>query len=250
MISARDLSVGYPGLPLVEGLDLDIPTGAVLALIGSSGSGKTTLLRTLAGLHRPQGGQVEVLGEAPGRLFGTGRVQYLHQSPALWRHLTVREHVRLGLELVHEPVRPARISAIIEQVGLGGSEDKLPHELSRGMQARLALARAFAAPPEILLMDEPFASLDPLRREQLNHYVQGLREDSRSTIVMVTHDIVEAVRFATMITVFASGTRHPVTLENNSRRPGADPNLLNESEIALRDRITALVRPRAPEVAA
>lgn len=250
MISAVDLSVGYPGLPLIEGLNLDVPAGAVLALIGASGSGKTTLLRTIAGLHRPQKGQVGILGEPPAKLFGTGRVQYLHQSPALWKHLTVQEHVKLGLELVHEPVRQNRVSGILEQVGLGGSENKLPHELSRGMQARLALARAFAAPPEILLMDEPFASLDPLRREQLNHFVQSLREDSKCTIVMVTHDIVEAVRFATLFTVLAAGTIHPVTLKNGSRNPQADPNRLGDAEIALRDRITALVRPRSSEIAA
>lgn len=250
MISAVNLSVGYPGLSLIAGMTLNVPAGAVLALIGASGSGKTTLLRTMAGLHRPQKGQVEILGETPTKLFGTGRVQYLHQSPALWRHLTVQEHVKLGLELVHEPVRQSRISGILEQVGLDGSEEKLPHELSRGMQARLALARAFAAPPEILLMDEPFASLDPLRREQLNHYVQSLREDSKCTVVMVTHDIVEAVRFATLITVISAGTTHPLTLENSSRNPQADPNRLSDREIALRDRITSLVRPRSVEIAA
>ena len=250
MIAATNLSVGYTGEQLVDGLTLSIPERGVLALIGVSGSGKSTLLRTMAGLHAPSSGKLELLGVAPQALFGSGRVQFLHQAPTLWRHLTVWDHVKLGLELVGEPVRTARIQSILEQVGLSEVRNLFPHEMSVGMRARLALARAFAAPPEILLMDEPFASLDPLRREQLNSYVQGLRDDAGCTIVMVTHDIVEAMRFASHFLIFPHKSNRLVVKTNSLRRPISDPNLLSPAALELRDEISTIAQPRlmpAPE---
>lgn len=244
MIAANGLSIGFAGLSLVENLTFEVPAGGVLALIGASGSGKTTLLRALAGLHPAARGRVEILGESPTRLYGSGKLQFLHQVPALWKHLTAWDHVRLGLEFVREPVRPQRIAGILEQVGLHGSERKYPREMSRGMQARLALARAFAAPPEVLLMDEPFAGLDPLRREQLNQYVRSLRDDAHCTIVMVTHDVVEAMRFATQFLIFPHGSAEVVVMKNRLRKPIADPNGLNADEMALRDEIVDMIRTR------
>lgn len=249
MIAATNLSVGFTGELLVDSLNLSIPERGVLALIGVSGSGKSTLLRTMAGLHAPSSGKVELLGAAPRTLFGSGRVQFLHQAPTLWKHLTAWDHVRLGLELVGDSVRPARIQSILDQVGLGEDQSRFPHEMSVGMKSRLALARAFAAPPEVLLMDEPFASLDPLRREQLNRYVQGLRDDAGCTIVMVTHDIVEAMRFATHFLIFPHQSNRLVA-KTNPLRPISDPNQLSAAALELRDEIATMAQPQflpAPE---
>lgn len=242
MIAIRDVSAGHVGVPLVERLSVTIPTGSILALLGASGCGKTTLLRTIAGLQQPMSGVIQLFDQAPADLYGTGRLHYLHQSPALWRHLTVYDHIRVALRLIGEPVRASHVTALLEQLGLSGSERKYPHELSLGMQARLALARAFAEPPDFLLVDEPFANLDELRRERLNLHLQTLSQDAGCTIVMVTHDVVEAIRFASRILVFPAGSKrlHEVALPRGLRT--ADPNALPPEARRVRDTIIGLIQ--------
>jgi ABC-type nitrate/sulfonate/bicarbonate transport system ATPase subunit len=152
------------------------------------------------------------------------------------------------LQLVEEPVRKQRVDNLVEQLGLGGSERKYPHELSSGMQARLALARAFASPPEVLLVDEPFANLDQLRREKLNEHLQRLRLDARCTIVMVTHDIVEAIRFSTQILVFEHDSTHLRELRTPIGLDIEDPNALPGEARNLRDKIISLIQAPEPDV--
>ncbi len=187
----------------LEEVSLALRPGEFVCLVGPSGCGKTTLLRILAGLLRPTRGEVW-LGEQP--LGGPDRrIGIVFQKDSLLPWRTALENVQLPLELGGWP-RPAaarRAQALLEQVGLQGFERAYPRELSGGMQQRVALARALAADPEILLLDEPFATLDALTRERLNEVLVELWERQRKTVLMVTHDVHEAAWLADRVLVMS-----------------------------------------------
>jgi NitT/TauT family transport system ATP-binding protein len=194
-------------LVVLEGVDLTLREGEMVALLGRSGSGKSTLLRIVSGLLRPTGGDVlwrgePVLGPAEG-------VAMVFQSFALFPWLTVEENVELGLEArgVPRAERARRAEEAIDLIGLGGFESAYPKELSGGMRQRVGLARALVVHPDLLLMDEPFSALDVLTAETLRTDLIDLWSEGRlplKSVLMVTHNIEEAVLMCDRILVFSS----------------------------------------------
>lgn len=192
---------GPRGLDALRGLDLDVPAGSFTAVIGPNGSGKSTLLRIVAGLLAPTSGSVTV-GGTPARA-GDGRVAVVFQQPRLVPWRTTLENVALPLELagIDPTDRRRRAGVALERVGLARAADRYPAELSGGMQQRAALARALTADPQVLLLDEPFSSLDALTREAFDAQLESLWIAERRTVILVTHLVGEAVRLADRVAV-------------------------------------------------
>lgn len=194
------------GTTALDGLDLAIEEGELLAILGPTGCGKSTLLRLIAGLDRPDAGEVEVpMASEPG---GLGYVfQDAHLLP--WR--TALSNVELPLELKGVPAAERRQAAreALEAVELGDALDKLPHELSGGMRMRVSIARALVTRPRLLLLDEPFAALDEITRQRLDERLRALWAERSLTIVFVTHSIAEAAFLATRAVVM---TRRPARI--------------------------------------
>jgi osmoprotectant transport system ATP-binding protein len=200
------------GAPLVAGLNLQIWRGETLVLLGRSGSGKTTTLKLINRLLEPTAGEVLVEGRPttawdPIRL--RRRIGYVIQEVGLFPHLTVERNV--GLVPALEGWEPGRIHAraheLLRLVGLDPAQFALrrPHELSGGQRQRVGVARALAADPPILLMDEPFGALDPVTRSEMQREFKTLKEKLNKTIVFVTHDLQEALRLGTRIALLAEG---------------------------------------------
>lgn len=183
------LAPGPGAPPLFSGLRLDVPPGQVLALIGPSGVGKTTLLRVLSGAERRWKGDVLVGGHPPDEGPMPG---YVFQDARLLPWLTVEGNLRA----VAPGLTPARIAELLRQVGLSGQEQAWPHALSGGMQRRLALARALSVNPGLLLLDEPFVSLDRAMVRDLQNLFLKVFADGGPTVIMVSHDPEDAARMA------------------------------------------------------
>jgi len=196
-----DVHISLSGAEIVGGLTATIEEGTSVALIGHSGVGKSTVLRVMAGLQSITRGSVLVEGVPPWQLHGDGRISLIFQVPALWPQLTARETMEVTYRLQRHAPDAVRIAAVLREVGLQHASDLYPHQLSVGMAARLALARAFCIPPRVLLLDEPFAAVDPLRRGELSMKLEELREAGNTTTVWVTHDLEEALRFSTSVIV-------------------------------------------------
>lgn len=180
-------------LEVLDGIDLDIRPGTLTCVVGPSGCGKTTLLRLISGLLEPSGGEVLFEGRpvsGPGPERGM-----VFQEYALFPWRTVLKNVSFGLEVSATERRQARETAgrYVDTVGLSGHEDLYPRELSGGMKQRVAIARTLAVEPRILLMDEPFASLDAQTRNSMQEFLVGLWQRTGTTIVFVTHSVDEAV---------------------------------------------------------
>ncbi|MCY3568764.1 MAG: ABC transporter ATP-binding protein [Chloroflexi bacterium] len=197
-------------LDAVAPTTLTIRAGEMTALVGPSGCGKTSLLRVIAGLTPPSGGEVTVFGQPPAMAQQHKRLGLVFQEPALLAWRSVADNIRLGLQLnPRETHSSTEIDELIEIVGLRGFERYRPAELSGGMQQRVALARALAIDPPLLLLDEPFAALDEITREQMRYEVQRLwgishdpTEPPRSAI-FVTHSVPEAVAIADRVLVMS-----------------------------------------------
>jgi len=198
-----------PGTPVLADLDLRVPSGQVAALIGLSGCGKSTVLRLAAGLLSPTAGTVTT---APGARA------FVFQRPTLLPWRTVAENVRLPLELAGElGGAQDRIDDALSRVGLADAAHQLPGALSGGMAMRVSLARALVTRPQLLLLDEPFSSLDAFTRRQLQDEVLSLQQSLGLTTVLVTHDVDEAALFAHEVFVLSGqptsvGTQVPVAL--------------------------------------
>ncbi len=194
IVEIREIGMTYEGgCEALRGLTLDIPRSELTSLIGPSGCGKTTLLKIMAGLIRPTKGEIVVEGK---RVEGPGPKRALvFQDFALLPWATTLRNVAFGLELRRVPRRQREktAKAYIDQVGLSGFEKSYPHELSGGMQQRVGLARALAVDAAILLMDEPFASVDEQTRRQFQEDLISLLRGEQKTVVFVTHSIEEAV---------------------------------------------------------
>jgi NitT/TauT family transport system ATP-binding protein len=177
-------------------LSLEVQPGEFVCLVGASGCGKSTLLNIVAGLDRPAGGEVRV----------EGRRAMLFQEAALFPWLTAAGNVALALRLAGTPTGQRRQEAerLLRLVRLEGFADRRPHELSGGMRQRVALARAFAQSADILLMDEPFGSLDAMTRDLLHDELEGLWSDAGFSVLFVTHDVREAVRLGDRVLVLTS----------------------------------------------
>jgi NitT/TauT family transport system ATP-binding protein len=187
----------------LEGLSLAVAEGEFLAIVGPSGCGKSTLLRLLSGLERPLAGQVLLRGQPltrPRREIG-----FVFQKANLMPWRTVLRNISLPLEVNHTPLAEAleRARALVALVELNGFADAYPNQLSGGMQQRVALARALIHEPSVLLLDEPFGSLDALTRERMNWELLRLWDLRRTTVVMVTHSINEALFLADRVLVMS-----------------------------------------------
>jgi NitT/TauT family transport system ATP-binding protein len=209
----------------VSNATFDVEAGELIALVGPSGCGKTTLLKILAGLHTADSGEVRIGNAAtpfqPGRDVGM-----VFQQPLLLKWRRIIDNVMLPAEILglsrEETRRRAR--ELLELVGLAGFEESYPYELSGGMQQRAAIARALVHDPKLVLMDEPFGALDALTREKMNLELLRIWEQSRKTIVFVTHGIPEAVFVATRVIVLTAG---PARMAGNIRVDLPHPRTLD-----------------------
>jgi iron(III) transport system ATP-binding protein len=194
---------------VLSGLNLEVPAGSLTAILGPSGSGKTTLLRVLAGFERADAGTVTIgaaVADGPGVHLPPERrrIGYVPQEGSLFPHLSVEANVGFGL--ARRDRRGPRTAELLDAVGLAGFARRYPHQLSGGQQQRVALARALAIRPEIVLLDEPFASLDAHLRASVRADVQQLLREAGTTAVLVTHDQDEALSTADLVAVLRDGT--------------------------------------------
>jgi NitT/TauT family transport system ATP-binding protein len=215
---------GQDFLALSE-VTFDVGAGELVALVGPSGCGKTTLLKILAGLHPYESGEVRI-GSSTQRFDPSRDVGMVFQQPLLLKWRRIIDNVLLPAEILGLPMAESRARAydLLGLVGLKGSEEKFPYELSGGMQQRAAIARALIHDPKLILMDEPFGALDALTREKMNIELLRIWEQAKKTIVFVTHGIAEAVFLGTRVIVLTAGPArmadnipialaHPRTLE-------------------------------------
>ena len=207
-IVVRGANKRYGDFTALDNVDFTVPAGSLTALLGPSGSGKSTLLRAIAGLDQPDSGTVilngrDVTGVPPQRR-GIG---FVFQHYAAFKHLTVRDNVAFGLRIRkwRRAEIDAKVDNLLEVVGLAGFRHRYPHQLSGGQRQRMALARALAVDPEVLLLDEPFGALDAKVREDLREWLRRLHDEVHVTTVLVTHDQAEALDVADRIAVLHSG---------------------------------------------
>jgi NitT/TauT family transport system ATP-binding protein len=207
IVSLRDVAKTYAnGVVALQGLTLDVGAGEFLSLLGPSGCGKSTVLRLVAGLGDLSGGTIEWQG-ADGRAGIPQRdIGFVFQEPTLMPWATVFKNVLLPLKLRGTPAQEAsaRVHEAIAMVGLGGFEQAYPRELSGGMKMRVSIARALVTHPRVLLMDEPFASLDEITRFKLDNDLLQLWSSQRWTVVFVTHSVYESVYLSTRIAVMTA----------------------------------------------
>jgi NitT/TauT family transport system ATP-binding protein len=210
IIRIRALEKAFAGtqagpMPALEGIDLDIETGAFVSLIGPSGCGKSTLLRLVADLVAPTRGEIAVGGKSPAAARLDRDYGIVFQAPVLFDWRTVAANVALPLEILGWPPdrRAARAREMLDLVGLAEFAGHRPYQLSGGMQQRVAIARALSFEPRILLMDEPFGALDEMTRERMNDEVLRLWRRTGTTVVFVTHSIAEAVFLSTRVVVMS-----------------------------------------------
>ena len=198
----------FNGVAAVDGLDLSIPEGQILALLGPSGCGKTTALRLIAGFEEPDDGVISIGGYSVNGAGGNTPPERRHvgmvfQEGALFPHLTVEQNIAYGLPKGEK--RDDRVDEVLKLIGLTAQRTRMPHELSGGQQQRVALGRALAPQPEILLLDEPFSNLDPKLREQVRRDVLGILKASHATAIFVTHDQEEALFVGDVVAVMNEG---------------------------------------------
>lgn len=243
-----DLAKSYPGsgqgqghdapLEVFSGLDCDIAPGSLVTLVGPSGCGKTTLLRVIAGLEPPSAGLMRLTGQdAPP---APGQVGLVFQNYALLPWRSVLGNIALGLEFAGAPKDERRQAArsYVRAFGLEGFEKSYPRQLSGGMQQRVAIARTLAAEPRLVLMDEPFGSLDSQTRNSLQEFLLSLWQERGDTIVFVTHNVDEAVFLSTEIIVLSKRParilrRIPVDLPRPRDRTSPEANALRRQVLAV-----------------
>jgi len=211
-IAFRDVSYGIRGKEILRHLDLEIAAGETLVLLGRSGSGKTTALRMVNALLTPDAGEVLVDGKSTRAwdpILLRRRIGYVIQEAGLFPHFTVARNVAVVPELAGwEPGRiDARVDELLSRVGLppGEFRSRYPRELSGGQRQRVGVARALAAEPSLLLMDEPFGALDPVTRRDLQREFMALRRAWTKTSLFVTHDVREALALGTRIALLHEG---------------------------------------------
>jgi len=210
-IEFRDVSYRVEGTQVLSGVSLQVKQGETLVLLGRSGSGKTTTLKLINRLITPTSGEIRVNGISNAQVDVIRlrrRIGYVIQEVGLFPHFTVERNVGLVPHIEGwsgDRIR-ARVQQLLELVGLTGEfASRYPHELSGGQRQRVGVARALAADPEILLMDEPFGALDPLTRDELQREFLSLQQRLSKTVIFVTHDLREALRLASRIALMEVG---------------------------------------------
>jgi sulfate transport system ATP-binding protein len=207
-IEIRNVTKRFGSFLALDDISLGIPDGSLTAVLGPSGSGKSTLLRIVAGLERPDAGEVLLSGEdATGVAPQRRNVGFVFPHYAAFKHMTVRDNVAFALTIRKRPKREIRerVDELLELVQLQGFADRYPSRLSGGQRQRMALARALAARPRVLLLDEPFGALDARVRAELRDWLRRLHEEVHVTTVFVTHDQEEAMEVADRVAVLDHG---------------------------------------------
>jgi len=214
MLHVRGLSVGYGGDPVLENIDLELPAGQFASLIGPSGSGKTSVLRVVTDLLRPLGGSVKL--DVPVKDVG-----FLFQDDALLPWRTVRQNVALGLRIRHvsDAEADAAIDYWLNRLGLDGYGDRYPAQLSGGQRKRVALGQVLALKPKLLLMDEPFASLDAIVRTRITQELLEWVDRKHLTVLLVTHDLEEAISASDVVHVLGHGPRATIRARHHVEIP-------------------------------
>ena len=228
-VSIAGVAKAFGGLSVLSGVDLEIPSGSFTAILGPSGSGKTTLLRIIAGFERPDAGEVRlgqrVVDDADHRFVPCERrrIGYVPQEGNLFPHLNVGRNVAFGL--AREDRRGTRVGELLELVGLSGMARRYPHQLSGGQQQRVALARALAPGPDIVLLDEPFSSLDASLRASVRADVHDVLRLSGATSILVTHDQDEALSMADQVAILRGGVIAQINTPSSLYRLPRDAEL-------------------------
>ncbi|HYB37691.1 MAG TPA: TOBE-like domain-containing protein [Mycobacterium sp.] len=207
-IIVRGACKRYGDFVALDNVDFAVPAGSLTALLGPSGSGKSTLLRAIAGLDQPDTGTITINGRDVTRVPPQRRgIGFVFQHYAAFKHLTVRDNVAFGLKIRKRPKAEIKdkIDHLLEVVGLSGFQSRYPNQLSGGQRQRMALARALAVDPQVLLLDEPFGALDAKVREDLRAWLRRLHDEVHVTTVLVTHDQAEALDVADRIAVLNKG---------------------------------------------
>ncbi|MGV1004674.1 MAG: ABC transporter ATP-binding protein [Candidatus Nanopelagicales bacterium] len=218
---AKNFHTEQGSVAAVRSIDLQVPAGQFLAVVGASGCGKTTLLSMIAGLEQPTSGTVEV----------SGRIALMFQDATLLPWLTAGQNIELALRIrgVARRARRARAGELLSLVQLGHAYDRRPHELSGGMRQRVALARCLAQDASIVLMDEPLGALDAMTRDHLHEVIERISTSQKLTVLLVTHNMREAVRLADRV-VLLSGGRVAATQQIDLPRP----RIMDSPEVAVR----------------
>ncbi len=212
MLIIDNITKRYGNLEILRGISLEISSGEIVALVGPSGCGKTTLLRLIAGFENPDEGSILINGVKVSKPLSVVApykrgVSMIFQDLALWPHMRVREHIAFVLkrEKLSRDEQRSRIDMILNDVNLSGYNERYPHQLSGGEKQRLAIARGVASMPDYLLMDEPFNSVDSIVKEELQELVIRFKNNLRTGIIYVTHNIEEVLELADRIAIMNKG---------------------------------------------
>ncbi|MBK8447881.1 MAG: TOBE-like domain-containing protein [Micropruina sp.] len=230
MISVTNANKRYGTFQALDDVSLEIPAGTLTALLGPSGSGKSTLLRAIAGLEDLDSGSVVIAGQdvthVPPQRRGIG---FVFQHYAAFKHMTVRDNVAFGLTIRKRPKAEIskRVDELLEVVGLAGFQHRYPAQLSGGQRQRMALARALAVDPQVLLLDEPFGALDAKVRDDLRRWLRRLHDEVHVTTVLVTHDQEEALDVADRIAVLNAGRIEQVGSPDELYEQPANPFVMS-----------------------
>ncbi|MEZ5127013.1 MAG: TOBE-like domain-containing protein [Micropruina glycogenica] len=230
MITVTHADKSYGTFKALDDVSLDIPSGTLTALLGPSGSGKSTLLRAIAGLEDLDGGSVVIAGHDVTHLPPQRRgIGFVFQHYAAFKHLTVRDNVAFGLTIRKRPKAETtkRVDDLLEVVGLAGFQHRYPAQLSGGQRQRMALARALAVDPQVLLLDEPFGALDAKVRDDLRRWLRRLHDEVHVTTVLVTHDQEEALDVADRIAVLNAGRIEQVGSPDELYEQPANPFVMS-----------------------
>jgi phospholipid/cholesterol/gamma-HCH transport system ATP-binding protein len=236
LIKVKDVWKSYDAVSVLRGLSIEIPSQQITIILGKSGVGKSVLLRIISGLETPDRGEIEIdnvvhstLSESQLRTH-TKTVGMLFQSSALFDSMTVEENVGFALQNVHNTNQDKQevcelVDKTLEQVGMSGFQKKYPSELSGGQKRRTALARLIVYRPKILLFDEPTTGLDPITARQIATLIKTTQQELRSTVIVVTHDIVSALEIGEYFALHSEGT---ITVSGNKKDffKNKDPLLL------------------------
>jgi len=214
VLCVRDLAVGYGQEPVVEGVNLEVAAGKFVSLVGPSGSGKTSILRAVNGLLAPLSGHVELNGSS-------NSLGFLFQDDALLPWRSARENVALGLRIrkVAKDAALSEADAWLGRLGLEGFGGRFPHELSGGQRKRVAIAQILALKPKLLLMDEPFASLDAIVRTRITQELLNWVEREHLSVLLVTHDLEEALTVSDTVYLLSQGPSARVVASYNVAIP-------------------------------
>jgi sulfate transport system ATP-binding protein len=208
VIAVTGVTKRFGDFQALDGVSLDVADGSLTALLGPSGSGKSTLLRVIAGLEAPDAGTITISGrDATGLPPQRRGIGFVFQHYAAFKHMSVRDNVAFGLRVRRRPKAEvaAKVDELLRIVGLDGYQSRYPAQLSGGQRQRMALARALAVEPEVLLLDEPFGALDANVRAELREWLRRLHDEVHVTTVLVTHDQEEAMEVADCIVVLNEG---------------------------------------------